>query len=269
MSYVILTERERDELTELFFRLRKLGAQFPLAREEAMTALRCLKAVHSNAIEDKTVDRIFLQLLLHGAGVPEKDQISQHYGNAAKELRGQEALLRWLEDRAQQREPLTIAMLRTMHRMMFEDSCPEMAGKFRNTDVRISGMRHLPPHHRHVPEALHQHLEGINESLGEIRPDSRESVIRVLEESARAHYLVAHVHPFEDGNGRLARAVGDYAMLYHGFYYDVIMLDYRDTYLDSLESSTWSDSSPLLHFLEFSYLETLKRISGFFNLAGK
>jgi Fic family protein len=88
----------------------------------------------------------------------------------------------------------------------------------------------------------------------------------VLRASARIHYLVASVHPFEDGNGRVARAAGDYAMLVHGFYYDVIMTDYRDIYLDALEASTWADTSPLFHFLEFSYLETLKRISGFFNL---
>jgi len=55
-------------------------------------------------------------------------------------------------------------------------------------------------------------------------------------------------------------------MLVHGFYYDVIMIDYRDIYLDSLEACTLEDSSPLLHFIEYSYLETLRRIAGFFEI---
>jgi Fic family protein len=80
------------------------------------------------------------------------------------------------------------------------------------------------------------------------------------------HYLIAHVHPFEDGNGRIARAASDYAMLVHGFYYDVIMTDYRDQYLDTLEECSLSSQGPLVHFLEYSYFETLQRIGGFFEI---
>ena len=72
MSYTVLTSRERKELVEIFFQLKGMGERHATARIEAMTALRCLKAVHSNAIEDKRVDRIFLQVLLHNAGVPDK-----------------------------------------------------------------------------------------------------------------------------------------------------------------------------------------------------
>jgi len=74
------------------------------------------------------------------------------------------------------------------------------------------------------------------------------------------------VHPFEDGNGRIARAAGDYVMLRNGLYYDVIMSDYREVYMDALQECTYMDAGPLLNFLEYSYLETLKRISGFFEL---
>jgi Fic family protein len=245
-----------------------LGEKHPLAREEVMTALRCLKAVHSSAIEDKAVDRVFLQILLHGAGIERKERISRRYGNAESELQGQEALLKWLEAEARGQQPFSISLFLKMHRMLFEKSTPESAGRFREGEARISGMKHRPPHHSQIPEALFQHLEGINVSLTENRVESGESMLRVLRDSAQVHYLVAHVHPFEDGNGRVARAAGDYAMLMHGFYYDVIMTDYRDVYLDSLEASTWSDTSPLYHFLEFSYLETLDRISGFFRLIG-
>ncbi len=269
MSYLVLTGKERAELVELFFQLRTLGERFPLAREEAMTALRCLKAVHSNAIEDKAVDRVFLQVLLHGAGVSDKMKISRHYGLASLELKGQEALLVSLEDEARQRVPFSISTFKEMHQMIFGASIPEMAGKFRTEEVRISGMRLRPPHPRNVSEALLQHIEGLNEELFRIAPGDESSFLEVLRVSAKVHYLIAFVHPFEDGNGRVARAAGDYAMLVHGLYYDVIMTDYRDVYLDALESSSWADTGPLFHFLEYSYLETLRRISGFFKLVGR
>ena len=50
-------------------------------------------------------------------------------------------------------------------------------------------------------------------------------------------------------------------------YYDVIMTDYRDEYMDALEESDLTDTTPLYRFLEFSYLETLQRVSTFFRLA--
>lgn len=266
MSFVILTAREREELSETFFRLRAIAQQNPVAREEAQTALRCLKAVHSNAIEDKRVDRIFLQVMLHGAGVTDKGAISQHYGNAHTELRGQEELLRLLETYAAQRQPLSISLVLEMHRRIFQKSTPDHAGRFRVDDVRIKGMQHRPCHHSKITQILHQHLQSINDRLfgiGEIDSTNFSTVLRL---SAEAHYLLACVHPFEDGNGRVARAIGDYVMLVPGYFYDVIMTDYRDVYLDAISECTLTDTAPLFHFLEFSYLETLKRISGFFEI---
>lgn len=250
----------------MFFKLRKKGERHPHARAEALTALRCLKAVHSNAIEDKKVDRIFLQVLLHGAGVPDKSLISNHYNNASNELRGQEAMLRSLEEQAMDSTPFSLSMLLEMHRRMFEHSWPDTAGRFRKGEVRITGMAHRPSHHLKVQEELYQALQSINDRLFAIQEITSESFFDVLQLSAEVHYLVAQVHPFEDGNGRVARAAGDYAMLVHGFYYDVIMKDYRNFYLDAMSESTMFDTTPLRHFIEYSYLETLRRIAGFFEM---
>lgn len=269
MSFVAITTREREKLSDLFFKLKEAGQQNPIAHREAMTALRCLKAVHSNAIEDKRVDRIFLQVLLHASGVTDRSKISRHYANAASELRGQEQMLRRLEDLALKQEPFSISLLQEMHYAIFKESHPEVAGKFRTTEVRIKGMLHRPTHHSRIQEQLYQHFEGINEVLMGLGKITRDNFFEVLRLSAKVHYLVAAVHPFEDGNGRVARAAGDYAMLLKGYYYDVIMTDYRDIYLDALEECTIATPEPLLWFIEYSYLETLERIEGFFDLVVK
>jgi len=269
VSYVVLTNKEREELLEIFFHLRRAGEANPVAREEAMTALRCLKAVHSNAIEDKQIDRIFLQVLLHRAGVPDKSSISRHYQDAATELQGQEELLRSLETLAAERVELSISLLLEMHGKIFSGSTPETAGRFRTHDVRIKDMAHRPCHHSQIEQLLYQNLSDINARSNAIDAITPENFFDVLHLSAEAHYLVAAIHPFGDGNGRVARAVGDYVMLVHGYYYDVIMTDYRDVYLDSLSACSFVDTKPLSSFLEFSYLETLRRISGFFQLIGR
>jgi Fic family protein len=261
-----MTQSEKKQLLETFMRLKRLGEQYPLAREEAVTALRCLKAIHSNVIEDKRVDRIFLQVLLHGAGIADKSRISAEYEKASIELKGQEAMLRWLESEALRRTKLSISLLLEMHRLTFEESWPEGTGQFRQSEVRIRLMSHMPPHFSQISELLHQQFAVINERLFSHQSVSADNFFEILEISAQAHYLVAHVHPFDDGNGRIARALGDYVMLVHGFYYDVIMTDYKDHYFDSLEGCSLLDSKPLSNFLEFSYQETLERISGFFRI---
>ncbi len=269
MALVVLTRSEKKRLLEMFMHLRRLGENYPLAREETMTALRCLKAVHSNVIEDKRVDRVFLQLLLHNAGVKNKSRISREYHKAYIELNGQEAMLRWLEKLALQRTKITISMLLEMHRKMFKDSWPEGAGQCRQSEVKIRLVSHRPPHFLQMSSLLQQQFATINERLFSYEPVSEDNFFDILETSAQAHYLIAHVHPFEDGNGRIARALGDYVMLFHGFYYDVIMTDYKDNYLDSLEECSLLDAKPLSNFLEYSYLETLERISGFFGIVAK
>ena len=173
-------------------------------------------------------------------------------------------MLRWLESLALQHTRLSISMLLEMHRMMFEDSWPEGAGQFRQSEVRIRLMSHIPPHFSQISQLLHQQFTAINERLFSNQSISTDNFFEILEISAQVYYLVAHVHPFDDGNGRVARALGDYVMLVHGLYYDVIMTDYKDNYLDSLEECSLLDVKPLSNFLEYSYHETLERISGFF-----
>jgi Fic family protein len=175
-------------------------------------------------------------------------------------------MLRWLEAQVSQPTEFSISLLVEMHRYIFGKSSPNAAGRLRQGDVRISGMAHRPPHHSKVQELLYQRFETINKRLFATGPITAMNFFDVLRLSAEVHYLVAHVHPFQDGNGRIARAAGDYAMLVHGFYYDVIMTDYRDVYLDALGECTLADPSPLLHFIEYSCLETLRRIAGFFEL---
>ena len=269
MPLLSLKNAEKEELVELFLQLKAKGERYPEARVEIMAALRCLKAVHSNAIEDKSVDRIFLQLLLHGAGVPDKAQISPLYRKASEALRGHDRMLQDLEDAAEAQEPLSLSLLLTMHRTVFETSWPEVAGRLRQEEVSIARTSHQPPHSAQVAMLLHQGFATINEEMERLGAVTAGNFFEVLHLAARTHYLVAHVHPFRDGNGRISRALGDYVMLRKGMFYDVIMTDYREAYLDALEDCDLVDWSALSGFLIYSYWETLRRVAPFFSLVEK
>ncbi|MBX3721302.1 MAG: Fic family protein [Turneriella sp.] len=266
MPLIALNRIEKTELFDLFFQLKKQSEVHPKAKEEIMTAIRCLKAIHSNAIEDRSIDRVFLQILLHNAGIANKADISAKYQHAQMEILGQQKMLIELEKKAYAGEDMSISMLLAMHRTVFQESWPDRAGVFRTHEVQISAMQHRPPHASKISETLHQQFANINAELVALKTVSAENFWDIFSLSARLHYLVAGVHPFEDGNGRVARASGDYIYLRFGMFFDVITTDYRDKYLDALEESDFMDVTPLANFLQYSYLETLKRISTFFHL---
>jgi Fic family protein len=63
------------------------------------------------------------------------------------------------------------------------------------------------------------------------------------------HWLFGYVHPFPDGNGRVARFVMN-ALLAGGYPWTIIQVDDRDEYLATLETaSVASDVRPFARFV--------------------
>lgn len=79
------------------------------------------------------------------------------------------------------------------HRLLQHRLRPDIAGMFRDCDVRV-GIRVCPPHER-VPELLEQWLEQYNN-----KPKTEKEIMK-------AHIEFEEIHPFEDGNGRVGRCI--------------------------------------------------------------
>lgn len=76
-------------------------------------------------------------------------------------------------------------------------------------------------------------------------------------QASYAHYAYVCIHPFSDGNGRVARAL---ASLY--LYSDpgvplVVFADQRTQYLDALESADGGDFAPFVSFMEQRTLDAI------------
>lgn len=79
------------------------------------------------------------------------------------------------------------------------------AGAWRNGPCRIQGSGHVPPDHREVP-ALMDEMFARGRALASVDP---------IEGAAFALWRICWVHPFAEGNGRVARAFS-YAALSAG-----------------------------------------------------
>ena len=66
------------------------------------------------------------------------------------------------------------------------------------------------------------------------REEERQGKLKVEELAALFHYRYIRIHPFEDGNGRIARLLVNYILLRHNYPMLVIRSDDRNNYLKSL-----------------------------------
>jgi Fic family protein len=77
------------------------------------------------------------------------------------------------------------------------------AGRFRPGDIKIGGARHQPPPEPDMREQLPRLMRWFEENR-----DGDPLII-----AAAGHTWLAHLHPFEDGNGRLSRLLANMALV--------------------------------------------------------
>jgi Fic family protein len=73
--------------------------------------------------------------------------------------------------------------------------------------------------------------------------------LHLVEIAAKLHYDFVLVHPFDDGNGRVARMLVNYLLLQEGYPPLIVPTNEKNTYLASLRLADAGDLSPLADFL--------------------
>lgn len=135
-----------------------------------------------------------------------------------------------------------------------EQELPKGEYKTRPNHVRLAdGTFHAYAPVDRVPEEMHRLLE-------QIRTPEFEAAHPVLQASY-CHYAFVVIHPFADGNGRVARALASI------FFYRaqsiplVIFANQRIAYLDSLGAADLGDFRPVLSFFRDRGIDTMQLVA--------
>ena len=230
---------------EMVTRIKTLRRDGKLA-EDALLNLRhrfrIRNIFHSNAIEGNALNegetRMVVRDGLTLSGKSLRDQLE------AKNL---DAALEYVETLASEpRSPITETDLRQLHQFVLKGVDDQNAGRYRRGEVQISGSNYLPPGPESVPSEM-----GLFGSwlAANTRADSQEDVAHGIISAAIAHTWLVIIHPFVDGNGRVARLLMNLVLMRAGVPIAIITHDDRPRYIDALEQAQESDMSPFLSLL--------------------
>jgi len=138
----------------------------------------------------------------------------------------------------------------TMHQMFYENIEKENAGKYRNMNVFISGSKYPVTEIKSIPAEMDGLLQWIATVRGQLHP---------VAFAAQLHKRFVFIHPFKDGNGRIARLIMNTALIQDGYLLAVIPPVLRFEYIELLEKAH-RDDNPFEQFIAERVIESQKGI---------
>ena len=156
---------------------------------------------NSNAIENSTLsleetEKILLQIEL-------ERYVSEREIFEAKNLA---RVMTYVDQKAHEEEISLLLILR-LHTMLIANIRDDIAGRFRTGDEWVRVGSYIAADPKEIEKLL-------TDMLTTYLSSSHEHVITRI---ARLHLAFEHVHPFVDGNGRIGRALNNYALIRLGY----------------------------------------------------
>jgi Fic family protein len=105
-------------------------------------------------------------------------------------------------------------------------------GRIRFFDVKIEGSSHIPPSYQEVKKHVANLIKWHSANKRKLHP---------FELAALLHAKIAWIHPFEDGNGRTARAIMNFVLMKRGYPMFFIPYEKKEAYYKSLDKADKGD----------------------------
>ncbi|HEY7905808.1 MAG TPA: Fic family protein [Wenzhouxiangella sp.] len=211
-----------------------------------------LDAYHSLSIEGYRVTHELIEAVRLGAWSPQTNSEDGHRLNALA-ARGYWLAFEWVKAdiqailQGQAPSPRIAKSHQEWYRALFQPSVamglvrPEALAGYRHHPVYIRQSRHIPPRAELVGELM----SGLFDLMDQ-EPEA--SVKAVL-----GHWLFGFIHPYPDGNGRMARFLMNAMLASEGYPWVVVRVEDRSVYMAALEAaSVDNDLRPFAEFITHS-----------------
>ena len=177
---------------------------------------------NSNAIRNNRLSRMHIAKIMDSIG-DNIDKNSRNYIDTLNYIAAMEYAEKFALD---SKKKFTLKNVLELHKIVLKNIDDENSGKLRTSNLKISGSAVTLPDHKEVPLLLDQFIAQIANSAD-----------HPAKLAADAHLGFFSIHPFLDGNGRVARIILNMILMQHGYPPAVILAHNRFAYISSIEKA--------------------------------
>ncbi|PKL18209.1 MAG: cell filamentation protein Fic [Spirochaetae bacterium HGW-Spirochaetae-5] len=238
-------DRIKDLLLKIDELQKQIDDQRPLSRESVISLREYYKiglTWSSNAMEGNTLTESETKVVIEDGltigGKPLRDHL---------EAQGHADAFEYMLDLAVKKE-ISEEDILMLHRLFYRKIDDINAGVYRKSQVFISGSKYPLPGPDKVPQMMKDFVKKTS--------DFRASEHPVIA-AAKAHLEFVFIHPFVDGNGRVARLIMNLILIQGGCNVALISPVLRPEYISSIEAAH-KDDGGFLNLVCRSVYETQK-----------
>ncbi|MFH1065261.1 MAG: Fic family protein [Nanoarchaeota archaeon] len=168
-----------------------------------------------------------------------------------------EEAMEWIESFAKEKREIKESDILTLHRITLKGISDYWAGRYKTSQNRILGskLKTTPPYK--VSSEMGNLAYALNKN-----PDS----YNPIELAAFAHHELVRIHPFADGNGRVARLLCNLILMSRGFPPIIVRKTDRKKYFACLEKAHFGNMKA---FADFTALRVEESLMQYINALSK
>ncbi|QQS30595.1 MAG: Fic family protein [Sphingobacteriales bacterium] len=254
-----------DEIAKIQAVIESLRPFSPDAEARVMQKLRLDWNYHSNAIEGNTLTYgetlTFLRYGLTAKGKPLKDHL---------DIKGHNQAIEWLMQFVRNKETLTETDIRNLHCMVlvepYQSEAETHNGQKTLKTITIGEYKKQPNHVRTTTGEIHYYAAPDEVAprmfslISWYRAENEKQTLHPIVIAAKFHHEFTAIHPFDDGNGRMARLLMNLILMQHHYPPIVIKQDKasRNQYYFALSQADAGDLSPLIVLLKEQLIHSLQ-----------
>lgn len=222
--------------------LRKLSSK---QREEFTHRERITFITESNAIEGSSLTYHATEEVIEQKKFlkkKEKKYVITGMGREEQEALNLNECLDRYDKYLQSNTPPSEKMVLQQHFVLLQkiNGYEKYQGIYRPVNVYIRGSTHEFPEPEQVPRLMKELLEWYH---------NNDPLMHPVELASKFHTRFTSIHPFADGNGRMARLLMNYILQQHTFPFTNIPLRRRQTYMRTQAAANTGNHKPFVKFL--------------------
>jgi len=232
---------------------------------------------NSNHIEGNTLTYGQTELLLLFDKVSDPADMKD-----LEEMKAHNVCLRMVKEEASSKRPLTEYFIKTLHRIMLrEDYSVRREDENGNVciyTIHAGKYKTRPNSVRTITDEIFEYAspEETSALMGDLvqwyNDAEKDGKLNPIQLASVFHYRYIRIHPFEDGNGRVARLMVNFILLRHHYPMVVVKTELKKQYLDSLNKCdikigripsvganvTVEQLEPFIKYMESCLIDSLK-----------